>query len=214
MRKRIIVAGFMAVLLLAAVTLFVAAVQPFAVSAAPQAASQAAPPQQSGATEDIEATQAGEVMYIEVSHNINGEELSGGVFVHFEDPAELPAEEPALFGVFAGRSGDTLTLGTGSIAVTVDVEQINDQEPVTTGSATYDGDEVDVLLTGSTVFYEDTTAEPQIGQEEIDAGEITITRTLEAGSADALGADMVLRVWGTMVDGQLAADIVVYEPIG
>lgn len=87
-----------------------------------------------------------------------------------------------------------MTLGTGSIAVTVDVEQINDQEPITTGSATYNGDEVDVLLTGNTVFYEDTTAEPQIGQEGIDAGEITITSTLEPGSADALGEEMVLRV--------------------
>lgn len=210
MSKRIIVAGFMAVLLLAAVTLFVAAVQPFSALAAPQAA----PQQQSGDTEDIEATQSGQTMYIEISRNINGEEMSGGVFINLDDPAELPAEEPALFGVFVGRSGNTLTLGTGQIAVTVDVEQVNDQEPVTTGSATYNGDEVDILLSGSTIFYEDTTAEPHIGQEEIDAGEITITRTLEPGSADALGEDMVLRVWGTMVDGQLVAEIVVYEPIG
>ncbi|MFZ0546267.1 MAG: hypothetical protein WAM60_12555 [Candidatus Promineifilaceae bacterium] len=201
MSKKIILGGLMAVLLFAALTLFVAAVQPFAAFAAGQ--------EQSGDSNN----ESGETMYIEISRNLNGEDLSGGVFVSLEDPPELPADAPDAHGVFVDRSGDTLTLGTGSIAVTVDVEQINDQEPETTSNASYSGDEVDILLTDNTIFYEDTTPEPQIGREEIEAGHISLTRTLQPGSADDLGEDMILRVWGTMVNGQLHADVVVYDPI-
>lgn len=206
MNKKLIVGGFMALLLFAAVTLFVAAAQPFAASAAGQG--------QTGETEDIEATKNGDSMYIEISRNLNGEELSGGVLVTFENPAELPAADPDALGVFVARNGDTFTLGTGQIAVTVDVEQINDQDPVTTSDVSYDGDQVNVRFTESTIFYEDTTEEPLIDREEIEAGEITVTRTLEAGSAEEIGENMVLRIWGTMVDGQLVADIVVYERAG
>jgi hypothetical protein len=206
MNKRILIGGFMALLLFAAVTLFAAAAQLFAASAAGQ--------EQSGDTEDVEATQAGDTMYIEISRNLNGEELSGGVLVTFEDPEELPAADPDALGVFVASSGNELTLGTGSIAVTIDVEQLNDQEPVTTADASYDGDEINVLLTENTVFYEDTTEEPFIDREEIEAGQMTVTRTLEAGSAGDIGDNMVVRVWGSMVDGQLVADIVVYERLG
>lgn len=206
MNKKLVVGGFMALLLFAAVTLFVAAAQPFAASAAGQG--------QTGETEDIEATKNGDTMYIEISRNLNGEELSGGVLVTFENPEELPAADPDALGVFVARNGDTFTLGTGQIAVTVDVEQINDQEPVTTSDVSYDGDEIDVRFTESTIFYEDTTEEPLIDREEIEEGEITVTRTLEAGSAEEIGENMVLRIWGTMVDGQLVADIVVYERPG
>jgi hypothetical protein len=153
-------------------------------------------------------------MYIEISRNLNGEDLSGGVLVTFENPEELPATDPDALGVFVAQNGDTFTLGTGQIAVTVDVEQINDQDPVTTSDVSYDGDEIDVRFTESTIFYEDTTEEPVIDRAEIEAGQITVTRTLEAGSANDIGENMVLRIWGTMVDGQLVADIVVYERAG
>jgi hypothetical protein len=205
MSKRIIIGGLMAVLLLAAATLFVAAVQPFSASAAGQT--------QSGETEDVESTQTGDAMYIEISRNLNGEDLSGGVLVTFENPEELPASAPNALGVFAGRSGNSLTLGTGRIEVSVDVEQINDQEPVTTANASYDGDEVNILFTDNTIFYEDTTEEPHIDRAEIEAGELTVTRTLQPGTAEAIGENMVIRAWGTVVDGQLVAEIVVYEPL-
>jgi hypothetical protein len=208
MNKKILAGVFMALLLFAAVTLFVAAAQPFAASAAGQ--------QQSGdtQTEDIEATQqSGDTKYVEISRNLNGEELSGGVLITFENPEELPDIDPNMFGVFVAQNGDSLTLGTGQIEVIIDVEQINDQEPVTTSNASYDGDELDVLLTDSTIFYEDTTVEPAIDREEIEAGEITVPRTLVPGSADAIGEDIFVKVWGSMVDGQLVADIVVYEAL-
>ena len=205
MSKRIIIGGVMAVLFLAAATLFVAAVQPFSAFASGQA--------QTGDTEEVEATQAGDVMYIEISRNLNGEELSGGVFVTFENPDELPDAEPDAHGVFQGQSGNALTLGTGSIEVTVDVEQVNDQDPVTTANATYDGPEIDILFTDSTIFYEDTTEEPHIDRAEIEAGQLTVTRTLEPGTADSLSENMIIRAWGTMVDGQLVADIIVYQPL-
>jgi hypothetical protein len=206
MSKRIIVGGLVAVLMLAAATLFVAAVLPFSASAAGQA--------QSGETEEVEATQNGDAMYIEISRSLNGEELSGGVLVTFENPDELPAADPAVLGVYVGRSGSTLNLGTGQIEVTVDVEQINDQEPITTANAGYSGDEVDIVFTDNTIFYKDTTEESHIDRAEIEAGELTVTRTLEAGSADEIGENTVVRAWGTMVDGQLVADIIVYEPVG
>lgn len=207
MNKKLLAGAFMALLLFAAVTLFVAAAQPFSASAAGQ--------QQSGdaETEDGQATQSGDTKYIEISRSLNGEELSGGVLITFENPEELPDTDPNMLGVYVAQNGDTLTLGTGRIEVTIDVEQINDQDPVTTSNAGYDGDEKDVVLTGSTVFYEDTTVEPEIDREEIEAGEITVPRTLVPGSADAIGENMVVKVWGSMVDGRLVADIVVYEAL-
>lgn len=205
MSKKFIVSGLIAVLFLAAATLFVAAIQPFSASAAGQA--------QSGETEEVEATQSGDAMYIEVSRNLNGEELSGGVFVTFENPDELPAADPNTLGVFVGRSGNTLTLGTGQIEVTVDTEQLNDQEPVTTANASYDGDEIDIRFTDSTLFYKDTTEEPHIDRPEIEAGQLTVTRTLEPGSADEIGDNMIIKAWGTVVDGQLVAETILYEPV-
>jgi hypothetical protein len=209
MTKRFIVGACMAVVLLVGVTLFVAAVQPFAASAAGQGQAGSS----AGEPEETQAAESGQRMHINISRNLNGEEVSGSVFITVEDPETLPQEAPDALGLFVGRDGSTLTLGSGPIEVTVDVEQINGQEPVETANASYGGEEVAVLLTADTVYYEDTTEEPFIDDAMIEAGEITITRTLEAGSADGLGEDMVVRVWGSMVDGQLTAEIVVYEPL-
>lgn len=148
-----------------------------------------------------------------VSEVVNGESYSGEVRVSFAEAAGLPTTASAAFGLFLGHSGDTLTLGTAPIAVEVGVERINDEEPVTTIQASHDGDEVTVLVTENTAVYADTTASPHITPEDIEVGHKTITRTIAPGSLDEMGENMIVRVWGTTQNGQLVADVLVYEPI-
>ncbi len=148
-----------------------------------------------------------------VSEVVNGESFSGEVRVSFAEAAGLPTTSPAALGLFLERSGDTLTLGTGPIAVEVGVERVNDEEPVTTIQASHDGDEVTVLVTEGTAVYADTTASPHITPEDIAAGHKTINRTIAPGSLDAIGENMIVRVWGAEQNGQFVADVLVYELI-
>ncbi len=152
-------------------------------------------------------------MVLAVSEVVNGESFSGEVRVSFAEAAGLPATAPAALGLFLGQIGDTLTLGTGPIEVSVAVERVNDEEPTTTVQATHGGNELTVLVTEDTAVYADTTASPHITPEDITAGHKTIARTIAPASLDAIGENMIVRVWGTEQNGQLVADVLVYEPI-
>jgi hypothetical protein len=135
------------------------------------------------------------------------------VRVTYEDAAELPDEPAALSGLFVDRDGDTFTVGTGPVAVEVSVEVVNDQDPVTTIHANHHGDEAEFVVTPATIIYKDTTAQPQITPEDIEAGEMTILSTVAPGSLDEIGENMELRIWGTEQNGQLVADVLLYAPI-
>lgn len=163
----------------------------------------AAPAQQSGERE----------MVIAVEEVINGERTAGEVRVTFADSDELPDRPEDAFGVYTGHDGSSLTFGTGAIEVEVGVDVVNDEEPVTTVNASYSGPEERVIFTSETQFLKDTTARPEITTEDIEAGSLIVQRTVEAGSANELGENMIIRVWGHEDDGQLIADVVVYEPI-
>ncbi|MCO5197211.1 MAG: hypothetical protein M9941_05600 [Anaerolineae bacterium] len=153
------------------------------------------------------------VIQIHTEEVINGETRGGGVMMTFTRAAELPEAAPDRSGLFLSRDGDLLTVGQGAIEVTVDVEVVNDEEPVTAVNATHSGGEAQVRLTDNTQIYRDTTEMPEVTDEMLATGEATIQSTVEAGSAADIGENMVIRAWGSMEDGVLVADVLVYEAI-
>ncbi|MCO5183331.1 MAG: hypothetical protein M9965_05270 [Anaerolineae bacterium] len=153
------------------------------------------------------------VIQIHTEEVINGETRGGGVMMTFTRAAELPEAAPDRSGLFLSRDGDLLTVGQGAIEVTVDVEVVNDEEPVTAVNATHSGGEAQVRLTDNTQIYRDTTEMPEVTDEMLATGEATIQSTVEAGSAVDIGENMVIRAWGSMEDGVLVADVLVYEAI-
>lgn len=153
------------------------------------------------------------VIQIHTEEVINGETRGGGVMMTFTRAAELPEAAPDRSGLFLSRDGDLLTVGQGAIEVTVDVEVVNDEEPVTAVNATHSGGEAQVRLTDNTQIYRDTTEMPEVTDEMLATGEATIQSTVEAGSAANIGENMVIRAWGSMEDGVLVADVLVYEAI-
>lgn len=168
--------------------------------------------------EAVTAQESGErqmVIAVEEVKVIDGVETvtAGEVVVNFDNPAELPDEPTAVDGIFKSQVGDTILVGTGSINVEVEVEQVNDQEPVMAVSASHSGPEVSVTLTDDTVVYIETTAEPKPTQADLDAGEMTVPRTIEPGALDALGEDTMVQVWGSQSGDTITADVIVISPI-
>jgi len=153
------------------------------------------------------------VLLLSVEEIKNGERFGGDVRITFVDPPELPEQGADVAGLFLGRDGDELTVGTGPIEVDVSIEAINDQDPVTTINASHGGDDVPLVVDVGTVYYKDVTERPEITPEMIAAGEHQVTLELEPGSLDEIGDNMEIRAWGEVVDGQLVADVLVYGVI-
>jgi len=138
---------------------------------------------------------------------------AGEVVINFENPEELPDTAAAADGIFKSQDGDTIMVGTGSINVEIEVEQINDQEPVMAVAASHSGPELEVLLTDDTQIYFETTAEPKPTQADLDAGEMTLPRSIEPGSLDQLGEDKMVQVWGPRDGDTITAEVLVITPI-
>ena len=153
------------------------------------------------------------VMIIAVEEVVNGERFGGEVRITFEDPPELPDRGADAAGLFLSQDGDELTLGTGAIEVNVSVEIVNDEEPTTVVNASHDGDEVLLVVDENTVYYKDSTGRPEITKEIIEAGQLQLSRVLEAGSLAEIGKNTMVRAWGEVEDGRVVADLVVYEAI-
>jgi hypothetical protein len=151
------------------------------------------------------------VMVIAVEKIVNGERVAGELQVRFEDPDDLPAAPPGVSGLFLGRDGNLITVGQGSIEV--DVEVVNDQDPVRTVRAEHSGGEAQIRLTEATTYLADVTEMPEISDADIAAGELVVTRILESGSLGELAQPMMIRAWGVDQGGEFVADLMVYEPI-
>ena len=164
---------------------------------------------------DVEASdnQPAPQMVIAIEEVINGERTAGEVAVTFAYPDDIPTGPTAAAGLFLASTDNSMALGTGSIEVEADIEQVDDAEPVETVNAVHDGPTVDVRFDANTQFFLDNTGRIRPTAAEIAAGSMLVTRTIVPGSAADLGANMMVRVWGTVAGDQVLADIVVYEPI-
>ncbi|MEM7799647.1 MAG: hypothetical protein AAF633_10700 [Chloroflexota bacterium] len=143
----------------------------------------------------------------------NVERYGGLVEVIQEMPEGLTSGSPSVDGIFKSQDGNALTVGTGNISVEVEIEQINDQEPVKAVSAAHSGPEVKVIVGDSTEILFETTSEPKPTREEVEVGQMVQPRSFEAGSLDDLGEDTLIQVWGTLENGTVAATQIIITPI-
>lgn len=126
---------------------------------------------------------------------------------------ELPQERSAAAGIVLARQDDTLTVGTGDIELSVDV-QVNGETGQEQSSVvpSTNGPELEVVLTNQTLFYRDVT--DIVGQQPSESGEITITQELRP-VADGMEIDtnMEIQVWGEKRGDRVVAKVVVFGPL-
>lgn len=172
--------------------------------------SDSAQAQQGGASERIL-----EIAVEEVIEDADGnvDSYGGLVEVIQEMPEGLVRDGSSVDGVFKGVEGNVLKVGTGNISVEVEIEQINDQEPVKAISAAHSGPEIEVLVTDATDILFETTAEPKPTRAEVEAGQMTQLRSFEAGSLDDLAEDTLIQAWGRLENETLTATQLIITPI-
>lgn len=115
--------------------------------------------------------------------------------------AELPDRAPDERGLFVQRHDDLLTIGTGNVMALISNESGGSPE------FSYDGLEVEVLVTNRTALYEDMT-EFAMGQESVQQ----VVRPL-ANLEDLSDSD-TLQIWGQREGDRIVAEtIVVLKPL-
>ena len=116
--------------------------------------------------------------------------------------ADLPNTPVAASGIFAGREGDDIVIGTGRIEADLDVRVSNDEEPVRTLTLSYDGPAVVVELGPQTAIYRETTQMPDYhdpATEVPESGLIEVQQeVVRVDSAAEIGPNMELQVWGEL----------------
>ncbi len=138
----------------------------------------------------------------------------GPVRINFENAPEIPDGNPSIAGLFSRRDGDTIFLGTGRIEVDVKVE-ITNGDRQTSGDATFDGPEIEVIVTDDTLVYQDSTKvvldDPEAAAEE---GSATVQRTVTlVDSLDAMDENIEVKVWGSWEGEKVIADVIVFTDI-
>ncbi len=135
---------------------------------------------------------------------------AGPVRITFSDPSDLPKEQPVTFGLFLRKQDNSLFLGTGNIEVNAEV--VNGDASL---NAKNDGPEIEVVVTGDTIVYEDITEAPVIGPEDVKKGEMVVPRKVKrVDNLDALGDNMVIRVWGEKTGDRVIARVIYYDRVG
>ncbi len=121
-----------------------------------------------------------------------------------EPARELPASPAATKGIFQRRADSSLFVGTGQVSVMAQKNQTG----VISMSSHYDGPLVEVVLTHDTTIYRDVTLKqfngpPPEGQK--------LQQVLEPGSADEIGENSMLTVWGDRRGDRITATVLTYS---
>ena len=107
---------------------------------------------------------------------------------------ELPSVQADVQGIFVSRSGNSFSIGTGTI----------DFSMQGTPQASHDGPAYEVVLTKDTVLYKDTTP--------IDPGNPgPIQQTVAPGTLDDLTTTTTISVWGKKTSDRYVADVIFYQ---
>jgi hypothetical protein len=126
---------------------------------------------------------------------------------------ELPQTEPEVRGLFQSRSDNSLMIGTGNIEMMFTVDQSGKPE----SSAKFDGPMLEVVVTGETLIYEDTT-ERLLGGPDIPAdsdGEVMIQQIVTlVDSLEGILKDAEVTVWGERSGDRVIAHTLVYRNFG
>lgn len=115
-----------------------------------------------------------------------------------ESAAEQPARAPEAKGLFIGRTDDTLTLGTGNIIAMISTE------PDAVPEFSYDGIEIDVVMTNQTKLFADVT--------EYTLGQTAVEQKLEKlENLDDLQENAFMNVWGQRDGNRIVAETIIIE---
>ena len=135
---------------------------------------------------------------------------NGGKNVRINADDILPAKEvpqtPAdVRGLFDHRQDNSIFVGTGKVMMTVKKDQSGNIQT----SSSHDGPTLEIVVTTQTKLYKDVTMNqfdgpPPQGQK--------IQQVLEAGSADEVGQNSMITVWGKKTGDRFIADVLVYMP--
>jgi hypothetical protein len=107
-----------------------------------------------------------------------------------------------------------LTVGTGAIELSVDVEiDASTGQEITSVVPSTNGPELEVVFTLDTLFYRDVT--DIAGQMPDESGEVTIMQEIRpVTDSDPIEENMEVQVWGERRGSRIIADVVVFGPLG
>jgi hypothetical protein len=132
---------------------------------------------------------------------------SAGSPINFTPAKELPSVQPDVSGLLVKRDGNSITIGTGMISISIGAGgSAGSSEPASADPQTsYDGPAYEVVITKDTLVYKDTTPFPEPGSST-DA----IQQTVAPGSLDELNSMSNISVWGKKTGDRYVADIILY----
>ena len=159
---------------------------------------------------EASSDRSGRVMESVMVEN-DGSPISVRTMIH--PSPDLPAEKSAAFGIFVSREDDNITIGTGNIElnVEVDIDAATGQEQTSIVPQT-DGPELEVVISNNTVIYRDITDLAATQPDE--SGERQIQQVIrQVDSADDIGENTEIEVWGERRGDRVFATTVVFGPL-
>ncbi len=124
--------------------------------------------------------------------------------IQTEPAKELPQTPPDVGGIYVRRADASIFIGTGQ--VTVMAQKSLDGNVTMTSD--HDGPEVEVVLTHDTIVYQDVTMRQFEGQPATGK----VQQVVEPGSADEIGENSTVAVWGERRGDRVIAKTLVYSP--
>jgi hypothetical protein len=123
--------------------------------------------------------------------------------IDFQPAEELPTTPPVTSGVFTRREDNRLFLGTGNMSLSMvsGPEGGDAPEP----STSYDGPEVEVVITKETLIYRDVTS------PDFENPSAVIKQELEDGSLDDFTSQSTITVWGQKTGDRIVAEVILYS---
>lgn len=151
-------------------------------------------------------TGSGEFM-LSGSGGEGGAALSGGpmsIQIQVTPAPELPQLPPEVTGVFVSREDNRLFIGTGQLTMSIG-------GPGAAPQSSYDGPQVEVVVTQDTQVYRETTQPPDLPPDPAQASASAIQQTVAPGSVDELSANTSVIVWGRRTGDRVIADVLLYS---
>ena len=119
-----------------------------------------------------------------------------------ENASELPETEPDAFGLFERREDNSIFVGTGEPRPVF----IENEDGTSDFVLKQDGPELEVVVTGETAVYKDVT---ELSFDDPPSG--SIQQEVAPGSADEVGDQSSVLVWGQRRGDRIIAQVLVYS---
>ena len=121
--------------------------------------------------------------------------------LNFQPAKELPTTPPVTAGLFTRRLDNSIFVGTGNMSVSVMAGPGgNAESPV----SSYDGPEVEVVITKETLIYRDVT------KFDLENPSAAVQQELEPGSLEDLNSQSMVSVWGQKTGDRLVAEVILF----